>query len=127
MKPIILECENNFYKFKLPFSVLCKLRDEGIDFLGGSAWVTMEQEVKNIVPVIKAGIEYSEGREIGDEIVKIVDDLMETIGFQGIYNKIMEAISIKGAYDSEDLETSEEGDIVGEQEEEKEEGKKQKA
>lgn len=126
MKPLMLECENNIYKFKLPFSVLCKLRDEGIDFLGGSAWTTIEEEVEKIVPVIKAGIEYSEGRVVEEaEITKVVDDLMETLGFQGIYSKIMEAISIKGAY--EQPEPTVEEDDVEMVEEEAEEEKKPKA
>lgn len=117
--PIILEGQNQVYKFKLTFSVLVKLRDEGIDFLDGTAWSSMQDEVKNIVPVIKHGIEYAEKRELGDdELTRVVDDLMEDLGFQGIYSKIMEAISIKGAYAIDDIEPEVE-------EEEEEEGKNQ--
>lgn len=108
-KPQILECQNQVYKFKLPFSVLCNLRDDGIDFLEGGAWKTMEEDVKTIVPVLQAGIEYAEKRPIDeDEMTTIVDDLMENIGFVGVYEIIMKAISIKGAYVVDDEVENEE-------------------
>lgn len=103
MKPILLECSNNIYKFKLPFSVLIKLRDKGVDFISGNAWGKIEQEVELIFPIITEGVSYAEGRDIGEEeVIEIVDDLMETIGFSGVYEKILDAISIKGAYKVDD-------------------------
>ena len=110
MKPILLECTKNIYKFKLPFSVLVKLRDENIDFISGEAWNKVEKEVSLIYPIIKRGVSYAESREVSEEeVVEIVDDLMETVGFGGVYAKIMNAISIKGAYQTEeDLDDSNE-------------------
>lgn len=110
-KPQVLECENQVYKFKLPFSVLCNLRDDGIDFLEGGAWKTMEEDVKSIIPVLQAGIEYAEKRPLDeDEMIDIVDDLMENLGFAGVYEIIMKAISIKGAYVTDDEEENIEED-----------------
>ena len=110
MKPILLECSKNIYKFKLPFSVLVKLRDENIDFISGEAWGRIENEVSLIYPIIRRGVSYAEGRIVEEEeVVEIVDDLMETLGFAGVYGKILDAISIKGAYkiDTEETEVEE--------------------
>lgn len=103
MKPILLECSKNIYKFKLPFSVLIKLRDDDIDFINGEAWTRIENEVQMIYPIIRRGVSYAEGKEVSEEeVVEIVDELMENVGFQGIYGHIMNAISIKGAYKTDD-------------------------
>lgn len=100
----MLECSKNVYKFKLPFSVLIKLRDQGIDFISATAWADLEKELKNIYPILREGISYAEGKDITDEEVEeIVDELMETIGLDELEYKIMDAISIKGAARSEDF------------------------
>lgn len=112
MKPILLECSTNIYKFKLPFSVLIKLRDDNIDFISGEAWGKIENEVGLIYPIIRRGVSYAEAREVSEEeVVGMVDDLMETIGFSGVYEKILNAISIKGAYKMEEEPVEEVNEI----------------
>lgn len=100
-KPTIIETDEKSYKFKLPFSALIKLRDEGIDFFEQGLTAIME-DIGRLYQVFQVGISSAEHREIShDEVVDIVDEILEVYSLGDIYEIILASVSIKGVYDRE--------------------------
>lgn len=97
-KAQLIKGNNGDYRYKLPFSALCNLRDEGIDFFEIDNIIEyIYQEPRRLYPIMKEGLEVGEKREIDkEELENIVDDIMETIGWDvGIY--ILDAVAIYSA------------------------------
>lgn len=109
-KPLLLSTDTADYKFLLKFSDLMRLRDEfQIDMIGGTD--SLDADFANVKNVFKVGLESGEKRVLSDEEVIIAfDEIMNTFGYQGTYNKIGEAMAIKQIIEDEDEECSESED-----------------
>ena len=95
-KPELFRGDLGDYKYKLPFSCLCDLRDQGIDFFEiNSINDYIIQEPRRLYPIIKVGVEYAEKRKLTEEeLIEIVDDIVETLGFGIISGTIWNSIAI---------------------------------
>lgn len=95
-KPELFRGDLGDYKYKLPFSCLCDLRDQGIDFFEiNSLNDYIVQEPRRLYPIIKVGVEYAEKRKLTEEeLIELVDDIVETLGFGIISGTIWNAIGI---------------------------------